>query len=132
MHAYERDQQSWNYKPMERKESRQQGAADNRPSQHQFDKGVADYRRSACYRRTDSQSPVSVLLEPQDLARKGHSKGHQEKEHTDDPGQLPRKLVRTEKEDLDHVNQNNRDHEVGAPTVQRTDEPAESHILIQI
>ena len=82
-------------------------------------------------RSSDSQSPVGVLIEAQHLSAEGHAQSHQQEEDADDPGEFTRELVGPEQKDLHHMNQNNRHHEVGAPSVHRADEPAERHLMIQ-
>src|SRR6202040_2482049 len=81
--------------------------------------------------RADSQSPIRVLIEAQDLPTKGHPQSHQQKKNANDPGELPRKLVSPEEEDLHHVNENDGYHEVRAPAVQGANEPAERDVMIQ-
>src|SRR5262249_32809956 len=48
-----------------------------------------------------------------------------------DPGELARELVGPEKEDLHHVDEDDRDHEVRAPAVHGADEPSEGHVLVE-
>src|SRR6185503_9948492 len=79
----------------------------------------------------DPESPIRVLIEAQYLPGESHTESHQQKEHADDPGEFPRKLVRSEEEDLHHVDQNDGHHEIRAPSVQSADEPAESDIMVQ-
>src|SRR5262249_43923508 len=45
--------------------------------------------------------------------------------------ELPRELVRPEQEDLDHVDEDDGDHEVRAPTVEGANEPAGADLLVQ-
>ena len=77
------------------------------------------------------KSPVSVLIEAKHLSGEGHAQSHQQEKNADDPGEFTRELVGSEQEDLHHVNQNNRHHEIGAPSMHRTNEPAERHLMIQ-
>src|SRR5216683_323873 len=46
-----------------------------------------------------------------------HSQRHQEKNNSDNPGELPRELVCSEEEHLHHVNEDDGDHEIRAPAV---------------
>src|SRR5258708_18822679 len=80
--------------------------------------------------RSNAEPPIGVLIETQYLPAERHPERHEQKENPDDPGELTRKLISPEEEDLDHVNENDRDHEIRAPSVQRTDEPAESHVVV--
>ncbi len=82
-------------------------------------------------RCADAQSPVCVLIEAQHLSAERHAKRHEQQKNADDPGEFARKLVSAEKKDLHHVDEDNGDHEVGAPSVQRADEPAESDVVIE-
>src|SRR4029077_1755271 len=66
-----------------------------------------------------------------DLTGKCHAKSHQQKKYADDPGQLAREFVSSKEKHLHHVNQDNGDHEVGAPSVHGADEPAERNRVIQ-
>ena len=81
---------------------------------------------------TDSESPVSVLVETKDLSGKGHPQSHQEQKYANDPGQLARKLVGAEKDHLAHVDQDDCDHEVGTPAMHGAQEPSQSDIVVEI
>ncbi len=116
---------------MQRKKSRQRRARDDRPTQHQFDNRRTCNWDTAGDRGSDPKPPIGVLIEAQHLPAERHAKSHQQKENADDPGELSGKLVGPKKEDLHHMNENNRHHEVRAPTVQRADEPAESHVVVE-
>jgi hypothetical protein len=65
------------------------------------------------------------------LPAERHAQRHQEQEDPDYPGELSRELVGPEQEDLHHVNEDDRNHEVGAPPVQRADEPPKGHFVVQ-
>src|SRR5438445_961269 len=116
---------------MQPKKSGKCGTGDDRATQHHFHDAPAENRHSARDGCANSQSPICVLIEAQHLACKRHAQSHQQKKDTYDPGQLARKLVGAEKKDLHHVDENNRNHEIGAPPVQRADEPAKSDVVIQ-
>src|SRR6266704_2175896 len=75
--------------------------------------------------------PIGVLIKAQHLPAERHAESHQQKKNADDPGELSGKLVGPKKEDLHHMNENNRHHEVRAPPVQRADEPAKSHVVVE-
>ena len=117
MKAHEADQHSWNHEDMQREKSRERGAGDNGSAQHQLYGQRADERGTAGDGGSDAESPVSVLIEAQDLSAEGHAQSHQQKKNADDPGELPGKLVGAEEEHLHHVNEDDRHHEVRAPTV---------------
>ena len=116
---------------MQREESRKCCAGDDRSAQHQLHRRGTDDGNAACDGGSDAKSPIGVLIEAQHLAAEGHAQRHQQEKDADDPGELPRKFVSAEQEDLHHVNQDDGDHEVRAPSVQRADEPAESHVVVQ-
>jgi hypothetical protein len=65
------------------------------------------------------------------LPTEGHAQSHEQKKHANNPGKLSRELVSPKQKHLDHVNQNKRHHEIRAPSVHCTDEPAESHVVVQ-
>jgi hypothetical protein len=71
------------------------------------------------------------LIEPQHLSRERHAQGHEQKKHSQDPSQLSRKLVGPEEEDLNHVDENDGDHEIGCPTMEGSNEPAQRDLVIQ-
>jgi hypothetical protein len=78
----------------------------------------------------DSQAPVCVLVESKNLAGKSHSERQQEQQNTDEPGQLSGVFVSSEKEDLHHVDQDDRDHEVRSPAVQGANKPPKRDLVI--
>ena len=88
-------------------------------------------RYAACNGRPDAQSPICVLIESKHLAGEGHSERQEEQKNAHDPGQLPGEFVGSEKEDLHHVDQDDRDHEIRAPAVQGANEPAERDLVIE-
>ena len=79
----------------------------------------------------DAQAPVGVLIEAQNLAGEGHAQRHQQQKNADDPGELARKFVGAEQKHLRHVDEDNGDHEVRSPAVQRAQEPAQRNLVIQ-
>src|SRR5262249_15870580 len=101
------------------------------PAQHELHDCRTDKRNSAGNRRSDSETPIGVLIEPQHLSCECHAECHQQKEYTEDPCELSRILVSAEQEDLCHVNQNDGHHEIRTPSMQGSDEPAESHLVVQ-
>src|SRR5260370_8849985 len=131
MEAHEPDEHRRNHEDMQRKESGKRRAGDDRPTQHQFHNSGALKRNRTRDRRSDPPPTICVLIEPQHLPAECHAQGHQQKEYTDDPGEFSGKFVGPKKEDLDHMNENNRHHEVRAPSMQRADEPAESHVVVE-
>ncbi len=86
---------------------------------------------AACDGCSDAEPPIGVLIEAQHLPAEGHPQRHQQEKDPDDPGELSRKFVGPEQEDLHHVNEDDRDHEVRPPPVQCADEPAESHVVVE-
>src|SRR5882762_11273260 len=112
MQTYESDQCSRNDEHVERKKSRECGTGDDRAAQHHLHDTPAQNGHSACDGSTNSQSPICILIEAKDLSGEGHAQSHEQEKHTYDPGQLARKLVSAEEEDLHHVDENNRHHKV--------------------
>ena len=55
----------------------------------------------------------------------------EQQKNADDPGELARKFVGAEEEYLRHVDENDGDHEVRSPAVQRTQKPAERNLMVQ-
>ena len=119
------DQQPGDHENVQCEESRKRRACDDRASQQQVHDPRPQHRYAACNGRADAQSPISVLIESQHLAGKGHSERQEQKKNADDPGQFSREFVGSEEEDLHHVDQDDRDHEIRAPAVQSSNEPAE-------
>ena len=105
-------------KHVQREKAGKRCTRDDRATQHQIHSPGPNHWDATHNRRSDSESPVGVLIESQHLAGEGHAERHQQQEYADHPGQLSRKLVRSEKEDLHHVDQDDRDHEIRAPAVQ--------------
>ena len=77
------------------------------------------------------KSPIGILVEAHHLSRETHAERHQEQEDAEYPGQLTRKLVSAEEEDLRHVDQDNGDHEIRTPAMQRPNEPSERDAVIE-
>src|SRR5262249_7171114 len=131
MKAHEADQHPWNHENVQGEESRKCRARNDRSAEHQLHDHRARNGNSAGNRRPDAEPPISVLIESQHLPAERHPQRHEQKEHTNNPSKLSRKLVGPKQKHLDHVNENNRHHEVRAPSVQRADEPTESHVVVQ-
>ena len=104
---------------------------DDRAAQHHLHDLRPDDGSAAGDGRADAEAPVGVLVEAQDLAGEGHAQRAEEQEDADDPGQLARELVGAEQHDLDHVEEDDRHHEVGAPAVHRAQEPAEGLLVVE-
>src|SRR5208283_3041488 len=132
MQADEAYQQRRNHEHVQREEARQSLARDDRSAENKVHDFEADDRRAAGDRRADAEAPVGVLIEAQDLAGERHPQRAQEKEAAGHPGELARILVRAEQEDLDHVDEHQGDHEVGAPAVQRAQIPSERLLVVEI
>src|SRR6266542_6968896 len=90
MQTDERDDESGNNKHMQREESRQRFPRDDRSGEHEMNNVCSENRGTSHYRGADSQAPVSILIEAQDLACKGHSQ-RAEKQHD---ARYPRQLAR--------------------------------------
>src|SRR5258705_3768133 len=131
MKTNETDQHSWNHEDMQREKSRQRCTGDNRASQHQLHYDWSNDRHAAGDRSSDPKSPISVLIKSQHLSAERHAQRHQQKKHTDDPGELSWKFVRSEEEDLHHMDEDNGHHEVRAPSVHGADEPAQRYVVVQ-
>ena len=131
MDADERDQESRDEEYVQREESRQRGARDDGSAQHQVDDPRSRDRHTARDRCADAQPPVGVLIESKHLARERHAQRDEQQQDTDNPRELTRKLVCAEEEHLDHVNEDDGDHEVRAPAVQGANEPAERDLAIE-
>ena len=116
---------------MQGEETGERFAGDDRTPQQQVDEPAADERHAAHDRGADSQTPVSVLVETQDLTGESHAKRHQQQENSHDPGEFPRILVGSKQEHLNHMDEHQRHHEVGAPTVHGTQEPSECEIVVK-
>src|ERR1700730_8440979 len=82
-------------------------------------------------RRSNSKTPIGVLVESQNLAREGHAKSHEQEKHAHNPGQFTGVLVCAKQKDLNHMYENNRYHEVRAPPVKGSNVPAERNVVIQ-
>src|SRR5258708_34633236 len=115
---------------MDGKGSGQSFAGDDWSAQHWGNQRGSDERDSTHDRSSDTQAPVRILVEAQHLARESHPERHQQKEDADNPGQLAWIFISSEQEYLHHVNQHERDHEIGAPTVKGADEPTEGLMVV--
>src|SRR5437879_546710 len=131
VNANESHEQPGNNENVKREESGQRRAGNNRATQHQVYSPGADHRNPTCDRGADAQAPVGILVESQHLACKSHAKHHQQKKATEEPGQFSWKLVGAKDEDLHHVNQDNGNHEVRAPSVEGSYKPTEGNNMIE-
>src|SRR6516162_8091598 len=131
MQCHEADQHSWNYEYMQRKESGKRGPCDNWSTQHQLHDGRTGNGHAARDGGADSQSPVSILIEPKNLPAEGHAQRHQQKKYAENPGKFARKFVGPEEKHLNHVDKNDGHHKIRAPAVHSANEPAESYIVVQ-
>src|SRR5579883_2209676 len=131
MEADEGDEQAWDKENVQGEKAGERGPGDDGPTEHEFHGERADDRYTAGDRGADADAPVGVLIEAQDLTAEGHTKRHEKKEDANDPGEFAGEFVRTKEKDLHHVKKDDGDHEVGAPAVKRTKEPAQGHIVIE-
>jgi hypothetical protein len=117
---------------VEREEAGQGLPGDDGAAQHHLHDLRPDDGSAAGDGRADPEAPIRVLVEAQDLAREGHAERTEKKEDPDDPGQLARELVGAEQHDLDHVEEDDRHHEVRAPAVHRAQVPAEGLLVVEV
>src|SRR5216683_2258135 len=80
---------------------------------------------SAKKRDSVAAAMIGPPSKTQDLTGESHPERHQEQKDSHDPGELPRVFVGAEEEHLHHVNRDNREHEVRAPAMQSSNEPAD-------
>src|SRR6267143_5083797 len=81
---------------------------------------------------TDAQSPVRILIEAEDLPRKRHPQRAQKQKAATDPRQLTRILVSSKQERLNQMQAHDADHEDRPPVVDRTKEPPQELLIVQI
>src|SRR5262249_6305791 len=129
--GHEADQHPRDHEDVQGEEAGQSGAGDDGSAQHQLDDGRTEDGDAAGDRRADPEPPVGVLVEAQHLSGERHAQRHEQEEDAQDPGQLARVLVGPEQEDLHHVDEDDRDHEVRAPAVHGADEPSEGHVVVE-
>ena len=70
-------------------------------------------------------SPERVLIETQNLAGESHAQSHEQQENADDPGKFAGNLYAPKRKDLHHVNENDGNHEIRSPPMQRADVPTD-------
>ena len=116
---------------MQREETGQSGRADDWAAKHQVDRRTSNEGHTAEDRSANAETPVSVLVETQHLASEGHAEGHQDQQNPDDPSQLSREFICSPEKDLGHVDENNGDHEVGTPAVDRAQEPSQRNVVVE-
>ena len=78
----------------------------------------------------DAEAPESVLIKTEDLTGEGHAESDEQQEDANDPGEFAGKFESAKEKDLDHVNQHDGHHEVGAPAVKSADIPAGCNRMI--
>src|SRR5246127_359286 len=116
---------------MQGEESRQSRTRDDWTSQNQLDEGGTENGNAARDGCPNTEPPICILIEAQYLPAECHAQCHQQQKDANDPGKFAGKLVRSKEKYLNHVNQNNRDHEIRAPAMHGADEPAESDIVVE-
>jgi hypothetical protein len=131
MHGNHGEQNAGNHENVEDEEARKSLAADDGSAEHQVDERTADPWDAADDGSADAEAPIGVLIESENLAGEGHTEREKQKEDADDPGQLARIFVCAEEEDLHHVDEDDGDHEVRAPTVNGAQKPAEVDAVIE-
>ncbi len=131
MHADECEQHAGYDEDVEGEEAGECVAGDDGAAEHEAYQWSADEGDAAEDGGSDAEAPVGVLIEAEDLAGEGHAKSEQEEEDADDPGEFAGELVGAEEEDLHHVDEDDGDHEVGAPAVHGAQEPAEFDVVVE-
>jgi len=131
VNAEKADQGAGNDEDVKRKEAGQGCPGDDGTAQHHLHDLRSEDGRAAGDGRSDPEAPIGVLVEAQDLSGEGQSQRAQEQEDSDDPGQLARELVGAEQHDLDHVEEDDRHHEVRAPAVHGAEVPAERLLVVE-
>ena len=116
---------------VQREKAGKRRSGDDRPAEHEVEERASHARDAAHDGGADSQPPVGVLIEAQHLAGEGHSQSDEKEQDPHQPGELPGILVRTEEEDLHHVDEDDRHHEVRAPAVQGANEPSGGDVVVQ-
>jgi len=132
MQRDEGDEQTRNDEDVQREEARECRAGDDRPPQHQPKQRLADQRHATDDGGANPQSPIGVLVEPQDLPGERHAERHQQQKHAENPRELPRKLVGAEQNHLAHVDEDHGHHEIRSPSVHGAQEPAERDAMIEV
>ena len=132
MQADHADEDPGNEKHVHREESRQRAPRDDRSAEQELDQRVSDARRARRDRGADPEPPVGVLIPAEDLTREGHAERAEKQEDADDPRELARVFVGAPEKDLDHVQRHDRDHRVGAPEMDRAQEPTERCLVVEI
>ncbi len=131
MNAHKSDEGTGDDEDMDGEEAGKGFARDDRAAEHQFDHRWPNDGGATGDGGADSETPIGVLIEAQDLAGEGHSEDHEEEENSDDPSKFAGKFESAEEKDLAHMEQNDRHHKIGAPAVECPDEPAEGLDLVE-
>src|SRR5260370_24648883 len=129
--GHECNQGAGNHKHVEREEAGQRRSGNDRASEQKAHQLRSDKGDPTDDRRSNAEPPIGILIKSQNLTGEGHPERHQEKKDSHDPGELPRVLVSAEEEHLHHVNHDNGEHEVRAPPMEGSNEPASRDLVIQ-
>ena len=132
MHRQEGQQQAGDDEDVQGEEPAQGVGPDDGTAQQQVDDVRSQHRHAAGHRRADAHAPVGVGIPSQDLAGEGHAQRHEQQEHAREPVQLARVLEGPVQEDLGHVDHDHHDHGRAGPVVQRSQEPAERLLVVQV
>ena len=73
------EEHAGNDEDMQGEKARERGSADDRAAEQQMDERRADERDATSDGRANAQTPVSVLIEPQNLAGEGHAERQQKR-----------------------------------------------------
>ena len=117
---------------VDRVEPRQGGADELRAGAEEVGEVGADDRARRGDVHGDDRRPVGALVERQQVAGQAHHQGEDQEHDADHPVQLPGVLVGAEEERSRHVEEDQDDHQRGAPLVEAADELAEEDVVGQV
>ena len=72
------------------------------------------------------------MIPRQEVTGEAEPKDESQEEYTEHPGDFTRLLVGTVEIGLHHMDDDDKDHQVGSPNMDLSDQPAERHRLVDV
>src|ERR1700722_8947241 len=96
-----------------------------------MDNSVSDYRNATSNCCPDADAPISIGVEPHDLAAKRQTESHNHQDNSGYPGEFTRVFICAPQKHLGHVAHHHDDHHRRAPVMHPSHYPAQRLSIIK-